>query len=589
MNKSKNTSGIVALLILSIVVFFSGCTVNLINIDPFGPMKPKKAEKTSIAKDSVLHFKLSGSIGAYTPEESSGFAALFGSKSDTIHDLIKKINYAKDDARIRAIIIETKDIGASLSSLNELHVAFNDFKSSGKKIYGYFDSASDNDIFLLSVADEIYMNPSASADIVLMGVGTSMTFLKGLFDKLGVEFHIIRAGAYKGAGETYSRTEMSDELRENYTQLFSDRYERLVADLARGYDITPEKTRQLFENRQLWSIKQNDSITSGLVDQLSSWDDMCEKLSITKKQLVAHNKYTPITPKKLQDKRIAVVYMTGSITESSGGFFNFRRVYTISPSQYNKIFEKIMEDDAIAAVVLRISSGGGSALVSDILYHKIAQLQQKKKVIVSMGSAAASGGYYIATGADYIFADPYTITGSIGVFGGIMNLHGTAEKLGVNSQSLGYGRHDMVSMLRPFDPDLETALQSTVNDVYDEFKQRVATGRNMSLDQVEKIAQGQVWSAQKALSFKLIDEIGLLGNAIEKAAQLSSVDKYSLVYYPKEDDASIFDGFAIGISQPNISELLPYPLNIKSQEHLQVLKEMENDPIQMRAELMIKD
>jgi len=549
-------------------------------------MKPTKEKPSKIAKDTVLHFKLSGGISAYTPEQSFDFSSLFGKKADTVHDLIRKINSAKDDQRIRAIILEPKGISASFSSINELHVALRDFKASGKKIYAYFDSASDDEIYLLSVADEVYMNPSASADIVLMGMGTSLTFYKGLFDKLGVEFHVVRAGAYKGAGETYSRTEMSDELRENYTQLFSDRYKQLVTDLSQGYGITPENVKNLFEDKQVWSINQNNSITSGLVDQLGSWDDMCEKHSITKKQLVAHKDYTP-NPIKKQDKRIAIVYMTGSITESSGGMVNFRKVSTISPSQYIKIFEDIMKDDTISAVVLRISSGGGSALVSDILYQKITQLQQKKKVIVSMGSVAASGGYYIAAGADFIYADPYTVTGSIGVFGGIMNLHGTAQKLGLNSQDLGYGKGGMLNMLKPFDPDLEAALQIDVNNVYDEFKHRVANGRKMSLDEVERVAQGQVWSAQKALSFGLIDEIGLLGNAITKAAEFSGVKTYSLAYYPQKD--STFDGigFSFGISQPSISDLLPNPLNIQAQEYLDLLKEIESEPIQMRMELNI--
>jgi len=580
-NLKRASGGIIFMLIVSF--FFYSCTFNLINIDPFGAVKTKK-DKTKIVKDTVLHFKLSGDIEIYEPDSGMDFS-FFGGKATTIHDLILKINSAKTDSRIKAILLEPSGISSSFSSLGELQVALKGFKASGKKIYGYFDVASDDDIFLLSVADEVYMNPSASARIVLMGVGGNMYYFKDLLDKVGAEFHVVKAGDYKGAGEGFTRTSMSDEVRSNYTQLYSDRYSQLIANLATGYNIAPASVRSLFEERETFTIEQENSITSGFVDELMGFDAMCAKLNITKERLVPHSKYTP-TPVKKQDKQIAVVYMIGNITESSGRSL-FGSSMDITSAQYNKIFDDIMEDKNISAVVLRISSGGGSALVSDILYHKIAQLQEKKKVIVSMGSVAASGGYYIAAGANYIYADPYTVTGSIGVIGMILNLEGSAKKVGISSDGVGYGKYrNSMDPIQPFDPVFADAWQVSVDAVYNEFKQRVAQGRKLTMERVEAIAQGQVWSAQKALEYKLIDEIGLLGNAIEKAAQLSNTRNYSLAYYPKKDDRSITSGFEIGIRQQIMTGALPYPLNTKTHEYLKLIEDIHRDPIQMRTELL---
>jgi protease-4 len=373
-------------------------------------------------------------------------------------------------------------------------------------------------------------------------------------------------------------------MRSNFTELLADMYEQLLSDYANGFDLPEETIRQILEDRENYIINLENATVNGIIDELQFFDIMLKNNNIEEKQLVKHTDYTPIATKSSKNN-IAVVYMSGDITSSRG---SYNTASAITSSEYVKIFDEIMANDNIKAVVLRVDSGGGSALESEIIHAKIAQLKEKKPVVASLGSAAASGGYYIVTNSHYIFADPHTMTGSIGVFGMIMNLHGVANKIGLKVEELGHGKFvNAGSAFAPFNSEFADALQLGIGDVYQEFKSRVADGRNMSLEAVETVAQGQVWSAKKALQHKLVDELGLLDDAINKAVELAETQNHSLVYYPTKK--SFFDGFTLGFGI-KMNQLLKIPgsLNINSDYYLNLFEEIQTHPIQMRSEFVVE-
>jgi protease-4 len=565
---------LISLLLISILLV--GCIT--ININPFGPIT--SPPKTKLTNNTVLHFTLSGQITEYRPQGE--FSLFGGGNTDSLHDIIQKIRSAKTDSRIKSILLQPRYLSIGLSNINELHAALNDFKSSGKKVYGYISVASQSDILLLSVADEVYMNPSASAGFALSGIGGNILFFRDMLDKLGVQMHIIRAGEYKSAGEQFTRNSMSIEFHEDINALFSDIYERLLDDFATGYDILPDRIRYIFEQRDKFTINLNDAVSYGFVDELIHFEDLLEKLRIPRKQLVNHRNYAPVTTRTQRD-RIALVYMLGDITPHSGAFSSAPH---ISAREYVRIFDDILNDDNIKAVVIRIDSGGGSALESEIIYHKLTQLREKKPVVVSMGNVAASGGYYIAVNAHHIVADPYTITGSIGVVSMLPNLEVTGQKIGLSSESVGFGKFATSGdPFSPIDPGFMTAMQISVDEIYHEFKSRVSQARRLSMEHVDDIAKGRMWSAQMALHHELIDEIGLLDDAINKAVELSKVGNYTLTPYPdKRASQGLNLGFRLGAVSPTLQ--LAELFSEQAQDFIALYNDIKESPIQMRAEII---
>jgi protease-4 len=537
-----------------------------------------------VADNSILHLNLSGFIPEYSAVRNDFGLSFLDELTDSVHDIILKIRAAKDDSRIRAILIEPQFLSVGYANINELIAALNDFKSSGKKIYGYVSVAGQSDMLLLSVCDEVYMNPSASAGIMLHGIGGVIEFYKDMFDKIGMEINIVKAGDYKG-GDNFTRRDFSPEARRNLSLVYSDLYEQVVSDFATGYDTTPAAIRDVIERRDMLFINLDAGIEMKLVSELMHFEAMLKKIGTTEKQLVKYSKYTPAEPRS-RTNRIAVVYMLGNITSTNNRWSNTN---TISSAQYNKIFDNIMKDDNIRGVVLRINSGGGSALESEIIYNKLLQLAEKKPIVVSMGGMAASGGYYIAAPAEYIFADPYTITGSIGVIAMIPNFTELGKKMGITTEKMGHGKFiDFAYPFTTFDRNHERAIQRGIDDTYFEFKSRVATSRGMELSAVEAIAKGQIWSSRRALEHKLIDEIGLLGDAIDKVAEISHAGNYSLTYFPTS--RSMFelfmdDYFSIDIVSKFLNSRLPSAMTTPAENVLNILTEIENDPIQMRSEI----
>jgi len=505
----------ILLLIISSILVFSGL------------MLLSRQKKDPIRPDTFLNLQISGMIEEHREIDQDFF---YFSRNPSARQIIDKINAAVEDDRIVGIILEPSFVISGYATLNELVIALERFKARGKPIYAYLETASNSDYYLASVADQIYLHPSASSGILLSGIGISSLYMKDLLDKLGVEITVLHAGDYKGAGENFTRMEMSPEFRESAAELVDDIYENLLDNLSKQRDWEPGQWRAIFEEREELFIKGDYALEEGVVDQLASRETMLEELGINSEHILSSGKYNPRASFRGERAKIAVVYLQGAIMLPTGGF---NQNY-ISSQKVEKIFKKIEKDRRITAVVLRVDSPGGSALESEKIYQQIKRLNISKPIVISMGNSAASGGYYIAAAGDYIVADPYTITGSIGVAAMIPNLEQMGKKIGVRPHTISRGKYsNFLNLWEGQDQESIAALQRSLDDTYIEFKERVAEGRSIPYNEVEAVARGRIWSSHKALEVGLIDEIGNLDRAIRKAAEMALIVDYQTIYLPE--------------------------------------------------------
>ena len=544
-------------------------------------MKMAKQSNVKVAPNSALVIKLTGFIPEYVTIEQSNFKFY----PLSMHDIIQKINSAKTDPMIKSIVLEPNFFSAGYASTHELTLALENFKKSGKKVYTYMNMGGQKDYQVASVSNEIYLNPSASGGIMLMGVGSSLTFYKDLLDKFGVEFKIIKAGKYKAAGETMSRNSMSPEFRESLMSLFGDIYQHLITDLSKNRNISEDSVRYLFEKRDNFFISQKDALDSKLITGMCYPEEFYNKIGVSDDQKISVSKYKAIVKNNLPFK-IAVIYANGEITSAKANFGQMN----INSKEFNKLLDVVQKDNSIKSVVIRVNSPGGSALESDIINSKILALKKVKPVVISMGDVAASGGYYISSNANYIFADPYTITGSIGVIAMLPDLTKLGKKAGLKSETVGFGKYISINdTWNGMKPEIVSSIQTSIDKTYLEFKSKVAEGRKLSMDDVEEIAQGRVWSADDALSVKLIDEIGTLDQAVTKAAKIVNLDKYDTIYYPEKKNLmnALFDEqFDLG----SYTKIILGKLDIKYQfiDPKSLFENVYKDPVQMRTPVVIE-
>jgi len=533
------------------------------------------AEK--IIDGSWLRMNLSGAIIDYNEYEDNPFAGLLSADTNSVFEIVHKINKAAQDDKIKGILLEPKFVSCGYANLHEIMTALENFKTTGKEVHAYLDLGLNKDYFLATAASKIYLNPSASAGIFLTGVGGGILFYKDFFDKIGVEVKVIHAGKYKGAGETFSRTNLSEPVRKNLDSLFSNLYDTILSKIAvnRGLDFT--SLFEVYENRDELFINQGKALEYGLIDELSFKEDLYNELGIKKKNLVSFSKYKMPGFKK-SESNIAVVFAQGGIVMQSQGFGSV----DITASELNTILDKIEKDNGIKGVVIRVNSPGGSALVSEIIHAKIKKLRKVKPVVISMGNVAASGGYYISAESDYIYADPFTVTGSIGVVAMLMNISDLTDKLGIYEEDISKGKFaNALSTYSKLDESIVKSFQVSIRETYNEFKQRVADGRGISLEEVEAVAQGQVWSTEAAAQKKLVDETGMLNDAINKAVELSSVDEFTIEYFPKQKnffEEIIKDKFDLDITEKIISKQIKQDQGIL--KAWQLFKSVKNDPLQ---------
>ena len=502
------------------------------------------SEATKSVKDnSVFVLNLSGAMSERS--ESSIRDQLMGQATGVIglEDVLKAIEKAKDNDRIKGIYIEaglfTPD---SYAGLQEIRNALLDFKKSGKWIVSYADTYTQATYYLASVSDKIFLNPQGQVN--WQGLASQPYFLKDLMAKFGVKMQLAKVGAYKSAPEMFTADKMSDPNREQVTAYVQGLWENILKGVSESRKISVETLNQYADNMITFTDPKN-YVAYKFVDKLIYSDEVKGEV---KKMLKIGDDETinqlsladmgNVKKKKNEGEQIAVYYAYGDIVDSRGGGLMNTGGHSIVSDEVCKDLEGLMKDDDVKAVVIRVNSGGGSAYASEQIWRSVKLLKAKKPVVISMGGMAASGGYYISCIADYIFAEPTTLTGSIGIFGmfpDVSNL--LTQKLGVKfdevktNKNAGFG-----TMSRPFNEEEMSYLNAYIDRGYNLFRSRVAEGRKMSVEEVEKIAQGHVWLGQDALKIKLVDQLGDLDDAIAKAAQLAKLKEYHPAYYPGKAD-----------------------------------------------------
>ena len=491
-------------------------------------------EGVVVRKDSVLELRLPLPLKDYTgTDQADPFAGLF-EKTQGLDEVLHAIRVAKTDDKISGISINSNFLLAGTSQTQALRRALADFKTSGKFVYAYGDIYLQKDYYLASIADSLFINPVGSMDF--KGLSAEVLYFKSLQEKTGVKMEVIRQGKFKGAVEPFLSDEMSEENRIQLTTLLEDVWKVMLEDIGESRGLTLSQLDQIADT--LGARTPEYAKSSGLIDDIL-FRDQYEAIIKQRMGVAADEKYNAIplsdyvqvANTKRLDKgkdRIAVIFAEGEILYGQGG------PEYIGQGTMAKALKKVRDDDKVKAVVLRVNSPGGSALTSDIIWREVSLTRQEKPVVVSMGDVAASGGYYLAAGADKIFAEASSITGSIGVFGTIPNISELAAEVGVNAEQVGTNNNAVdYSFFEPMSDGFRTYLQEGVANTYQTFLERVAQGRNMELSEVEEIAQGRVWSGTEAKNLGLVDEIGGLEDAIAEAASLAGIDSYSIRKLPR--------------------------------------------------------
>ena len=493
------------------------------------------AEDGVVIKDnSILELQMQLPINDYVGNnEADPFASLFG-RAQGLDEILHAIQVAKTDADIKGISISNNFIMAGLAQTQAIRKALKDFKESGKFIYTYSDFYMQKDYYLASVADSIFLNPVGGMDF--KGLSTEVLFYKDLQQKTGIKMEVIRHGKYKSAVEPFLANEMSDANRTQIKELINSLWATIVSDIAEGRNISEDNVNIIADT--LGGRLPKYAKASGLIDEILFFDQYEDKLrtaiSLDAKDeinYVALKDYTKRSNKKTIKKgtdKIAVVFAQGEILYGEGG------PNIIGQGIITKALAKARDDDKVKAIVLRVDSPGGSALTSDIIWREVELAKEKKPVVVSMGNVAASGGYYIAAGADMIYAEPTTITGSIGVFGTIPNINELAANMGINAEQVGTNKNSVdYSFFEPMSDNFRNVVQEGIEEVYETFLDRVAQGRSITVAQADSMAQGRVWSGIDAKKLGLVDELGNLDDAIAAAAELAEIESYGIKKYPK--------------------------------------------------------
>ena len=493
------------------------------------------SNKVSTKSNSVINLDLSrvsSDYGGRTYIEDFQFS---DKNSNGLVDVLNAIEYAKTDDKIKGIKLFNTESNLGLTQLRELRNQINEFKKTGKFVVAYSNSFTQGQYYLSSIADTVYMNPVG--DFELKGLGSEVMYMKDLQTKTGIKMEVIRHGKYKSAVEPFLEQHMSKENREQMTVLLNSIWDTYISDIATTRKISVD-TLNAVTNR-LGARTPEMAKEVKLIDKISYVDEFDN--GIRKALGVAYNKkyneidildYVKISesnPKNIGTKdAIAVVYAQGEIRGGEGS------AKVIGEGAINRALFEARNNSNIKAVVLRVNSPGGSALTSDLILREIQLTQKVKPVIVSMGDVAASGGYYIASNADHIFAEPTTITGSIGVFGMIPNFKGVADKIGVNAEQVKTHENAIgYSAFEPMDPKFQAVMTEGIERVYDTFLKHVATGRKMSYEQVNELAQGRVWTGKMAKENGLVDELGGLYDAIAYAAKKVELKEYKVISFPE--------------------------------------------------------
>lgn len=491
---------------------------------------------TKIKPHSVYCIEMNGSVSERTADDNYEAALLeaLGQPAQReygLNDLLANIKIAKENPNIDGIYLRGGSLSMGPATADVLRRALVDFRESGKFVVAYADTYGQNSYYLASCADHLYVNADGSLD--WHGMAANLEFYPRLLKKLGVEMQIVKVGTFKSAVEPYILTGMSDANRLQYNVLLNDIWSEKLAVVGASRGMTPDSLN-LLADRYMALQPQADYVSTGLIDSLCYEQDVDSVLIA----LTGTEDYELLTSSRLPElsaqyskNEIAVIYAEGDITDDSGD--------GIVGTEMVPLIDDIADDDNVKAVVLRVNSGGGSAYASEQIHHALTLLKGRKPLVVSMGDYAASGGYYISCLADYIFAEPTTLTGSIGIFGMIPSFAGTADMVGLDFDGVKTNKHaDLENnmVLKGMSADERALMQAEINRGYELFTRRCAEGRGISQDSIKAIGEGRVWSGTRALAIGLVDSLGGIDAAIAKAVELAGVEDYAVAEYPEEED-----------------------------------------------------
>ena len=562
-------ASILAYIVLSTLVIF---LINVVVFSLAGSLM--KSDGLKISDNSYLEMNLNFDIKERGGIETTNDFNNPISKSYGIHQIGSVLEKAKNDERIKGIVLKISNVNMGLSTIDNLRDYLKAFKSSGKFIIAYGETFSMGAFYLNSIADKIYLYPEGMIDF--RGLGSEMMFFKKALDNLDVDVQIIRGkgNKFKGAVEPFMYEKMSAENKLQISKLLDDVWKNMTHNIKDSRDISLESLNEIADS--IYSYNSTGCLKYNLVDNLI-YEDQLD--SIIKKNIGVNkdDKVQTILFKKYLDGKspktgmnfgqnngnIAVVYALGTIVSGKGLDGEMGSTTIV------KAINKAKNDSSIKAVVLRVNSPGGSALASDVIWRSVEKTKEIKPVIVSMGDLAASGGYYISCGADRIFAEPNTITGSIGVFGMIPNLGRMLEnKIGITFDRVETNDHAAMTMFSPLDKKELSTIQKGVDEIYESFISKVAFGRDgLKKSDVHNVAMGRVWSGKEALDLELVDEIGDLQSAIKFAANKVGLEKteIKLVHYPKiENDELLQILSSLDLETKSSSEIMNYVKNINN-------------------------
>ena len=488
------------------------------------------SKEVKISDNSVFELKLEGIlVERHKNNVISSFASEINSSISEIalDDIMASIDKATDNDNIKGIYLHIGDFSASVASLQEIYKGLEKFKKTGRFIVAYADSYGNGTYYLSSIADKVYMNPSGT--LALTGINISTVFFKDLLSKIGVEMQIFKVGTFKSAVEPFTQTSMSEANRLQLTTFINSIWTEITKTIARNRGISDTEVN-LYADSGLFLDDAQTAVQHKLIDSLVYSSDMKEiieklvnkdynALTINDMKLVARNK-------EYSKNRIAIVYAVGEIDGSN-------KNDGIDSEDISEDLLDIADNYKIKAVVLRINSPGGSAYGSEQIWKAVSVVKSKKPIVVSMGDYAASGGYYIACNTDRIFAQPTTLTGSIGIFGIFPNIGGLTDKLGIKFDNVKTNKYsDFGATYRPMNTEERAILQRYINNGYELFTKRCAEGRNMNIDSLKAIAEGRIYSGTDAMRLGLVDEMGGLEEAITFAAKKANISDYTIKYYP---------------------------------------------------------
>ena len=531
---------------LASIVGLLACTiiVSIISIIAVVGIAASSETATVVNENSIFKLNLKGEVTERMIDNP--FAALMNEEQTALglNDILTSIQKAADNEFIKGIYLEAGGIVADPACTEEIRNALLRFKETGKFVVAYGGSYTESDYYICSVADKVILNPQGMVD--WHGVASQTIYFKDLLAQLGIEMEVFKVGTYKSAVEPYTSTKMSEENREQIAAYTSSIWNNMVKGVSESRGITPEKLNECAD-RYMAFASPEETLAEGLVDTLLYMDEtkdyLKQLMNIDEDEslhVLSLNEVKNIQKNVPLDKSgniIAMYYAEGQIVDAPSTGMN--TTPEIVGEKMCTDLRKLRDDETVKAVVLRVNSPGGSAFASEQIWNEVVKLKEKKPVIVSMGGYAASGGYYISCAADTIIAQPSTLTGSIGIFGMFPNPHKLiTDKLKLNVETVKSNKHaDFGSMARPFSADERTIMQGYINRGYALFTKRCADGRQMSIADIEAIAQGRVWTGEMAKELGLVDMLGDIELAKTIAAEKAGIESYTLISYPKETGA----------------------------------------------------